>query len=483
MTTINRFLIATPLLVLSLPTLNAAEKSGAAKSPNIVLILTDDHGWSQMSQLMDPRVQDSVSNYLETPHMNRLASEGMRFTSGYSPAPLCTPTRRSILCGSATARCGSEFRSKWIPAEHMTIPKALKLANPDYRCAHFGKWGEQMISTSEQCGYDASDGMTGNNTGGMPATLGVKGGHENGPPHFIDNKDPKRTRTVTDRAIKFMQNQTKADKPFYVQLSYYAQHLSVVCTQETLAKYKAKGVPDRGYTQAWAAMMEELDHAVGRVLDAIDELGIEGNTYIFFTADNGGRGTIPGGDTNRKPTNHPLTGAKHSLYEGGIRVPFFVRGPGIKLGSVSHVPVVGYDFLPTFYNLAGGNGGREILTNDVDGVSFRSLFDNPQASLNRKDNAVYFHRPGRGFSVIRQGDQKLIVFWRRNGTVARRELYNIGENPVEKGRDIAADSEAIADAMQETLQAFLKSVSAETPGDIPKRRKRTKPAKTKEQSR
>lgn len=99
--------------------------------------------------------------------MDRLAAQGMRFTGGYSPAQLCTPTRRSILCGTSAARSGTEFLSPWIPADHMTIPKALKQANPDYHCAHFGKWGEQMISSPEECGYDVSDGHTGNATGGM----------------------------------------------------------------------------------------------------------------------------------------------------------------------------------------------------------------------------------------------------------------------------------------------------------------------------
>ena len=449
-------------------------------SPNFVLILTDDHGWSQTSQATDARVPASVSRYLGTPNMNRLTKEGMRFTSGYSPAPLCTPTRRSILCGASTARCGSEFKSKWVPAEHMTLPKALKLANSNYRCAHFGKWGEQMISTPEECGYDASDGMTGNNTGGMPATLGVKGGHEDGPPHFIDDDDAKRTRTVTDRAIRFMRDGTQTGRPFYVQISYYAQHLSVVCKQETLAKYEAKGTPDRGYTQAWAAMMEELDNGVGRVLDAVNELGIEENTYVFFTADNGGRGTVPGGDPSRTATNHPLTGAKHSLYEGGIRVPFLARGPGIAAGNVCHTPVVGYDFLPTLYDLAGGKGGREALTNDVDGVSFRKLFADPSVTkLGRLDGAIFFHRPGRRFSAIRQGVHKLMIFWQADGTVSRRELYDVGENPTEEGRDIANDHKAKADAMEATLLAFLKSVDAETPSDMaPKRKKRrAKPKK------
>jgi arylsulfatase A-like enzyme len=469
-------LLVLPLLpALCCCVLHASEASRPAGSPNIVLILTDDHGWSQLSERMDPRVPSSASQYLETPNMNRLANAGMRFTSGYSPAPLCTPTRRSILCGAATARCGSEFKSEWVPADHMTIPKALKMANPDYRCAHFGKWGEQMISTPDECGYDASDGMTGNNTGGMPQSLGVKGGHADGPPHFIDNEDPKRTRTVTDRAIAFMQNQDQANRPFYVQISYYAQHLSVVCTEKTLAKYQAKGVPDRGYTQAWAAMMEELDHAVGRVLDAIAEMGVEENTYVFFTADNGGRGTVPGGDVNRQATNHPLTGAKHSLYEGGVRVPFLVRGPNIAPGSVCHTPVVGYDFLPTFYELAGGRGGRDVLTADVDGISICRLLHDPTATVpGRRDQAIFFHRPGRLFSTIRRGDYKLMIFWRRDGAIARRELYDVGTNPVEEGRDIAGENEAQADAMQAMMLTFLGSVSAETPSDFPPRRKRSK---------
>jgi arylsulfatase A-like enzyme len=194
------FASALCLAAVAAPALAAptVDKAMAGK-PNIILILTDDQGWSQTSGLMDPRVKESRSGYLETPNMVRLANQGMRFTSGYSPAPLCTPTRRSILCGTTAARSGSEFKSSWVPADHLTIPKALKAANPDYQCAHFGKWGEQMISTPEECGYDASDGETGNNTGGMPSTLGVKGGHGDGPPHFIDNDDPKRTPSVTRR--------------------------------------------------------------------------------------------------------------------------------------------------------------------------------------------------------------------------------------------------------------------------------------------
>ena len=119
---------------------------GRKSQPNVVLILTDDQGWSQRSGLMDPGNPASGSNYLHTPAMDRIAQEGMRFTGGYSPAPLCTPTRRSILCGTSAARSGTEFASEWVPADHMTLPRALKLANPEYQCAHFGKWGERMIA-------------------------------------------------------------------------------------------------------------------------------------------------------------------------------------------------------------------------------------------------------------------------------------------------------------------------------------------------
>ncbi|MEM1295321.1 MAG: sulfatase-like hydrolase/transferase [Verrucomicrobiota bacterium] len=445
-------------------------------APNILLILTDDHGWSQVSKEMDPRTPESFSGYLETPNLVRLMDEGMRFTSGYSPAPLCTPTRRSILCGTSAARSGTEFQSpKWIPAEHLTIPKALKAANGEYRCAHFGKWGEHMISTPEECGYDASDGMTGNGTGGMPNTLGIKGGHEDGPPHFIDNDDPKLTRSMTDRAIAFMKEQAEADKPFYVQASYKAQHLTVVTSEDTLVQYLEKGTPDRAYTKAWAAMMEELDQGVGRLLDAIEELDLDGETYVFFTADNGGRGTVPGGkeDGGQLPPNFPLTGAKHSLLEGGIRVPFLARGPGIEPGSLSHVPVVGYDFLTTFQDLAGGQ--PDALSSEIDGVSIAPLFAEPNAKLDRSQEALFFHRPRRLISTARQGDYKLILSWNTSGEVASREFYDVGENPRElEERNLIEQEPEQAKALETRLLNHLAEVQAEKVMDAPKKKPKKK---------
>jgi arylsulfatase A len=440
----------------------------AEPRPNILLILSDDHGWSQVSQTMNPGVPEAQSSYVRTPNIDRLGREGLRFSSGYSPAPLCTPTRRSILCGTTAARSGSEFASRWRPADHLTIPKALKQVDPAYRTAHFGKWGEQMNASPEEVGYDASDGLTGNVTGGMPNSLNkgnASAGHNNTAPFYTNQPDPKLTGHVTDRTVAFMRDSVRSGKPFYVQASYYAVHLSIVCREETLKRVQARGEPDRQYTPAFVAMLEEMDAGIGRLLEGVKQLGIEGNTYIVFTADNGGRGTVPGFDPTRLPANHPLTGAKHSLYEGGIRVPFVVKGPGIPAGQVCHVPVAGYDLLPTFYDWAGGTAP---LPADVDGVSLKPLLRNPaMTTLARPAEGLFFHRPGNRVSVIRQGDFKLLLNWDRQGKVASRELYRVAPDPREQGRDIAAKEANRVARMEATLLAYLKSVKAETVQSLP----------------
>lgn len=440
-----------------------------AASPNIVLILTDDQGWSQRSEPMDPNVPNSLSTYLETPHMNRLAQEGIRFTSGYSPAAVCTPTRRSILFGTSSVRSGGEFRSAWQPSKHLSLPQAIKQANPAYQCAHFGKWGELMAITPEEAGYDLSHGMTGNGTGGMPGSLGFKRGAEGAPEYIIDNEDPKRTPTITNDAIKFMKANVEAEKPFYVQLSYYATHLTSVTREKTYQKYLKKGVPDRGYSQAWAAMMDDLDFGIGRLLDAVEQLEIRDNTYIFFLADNGGRATTPGGSKDRKPTNFPLNGYKGNLYEGGIRVPFMARGPGITAGSLCRTAVTGYDLFPTFYDLIGG---QQNLPEEVDGVSLKPLLDDPEnGRLDRPEGAVFFNKASDRMSSIRDGDYKLIVFWTKNDAFEKRELYNLAIDPLEK-KNLANKERDRADALQEKLLTFMKKVDAEMPTTAPPRGQR-----------
>ena len=430
-----------------------------ADSPNIILILTDDQGWSQRSGLMDPDNPQTGSSYLHTPAMDRIAKEGMRFTGGYSPAPLCTPTRRSILCGTSAARSGTEFASKWVPADHMTLPRALKLANPKYQCAHFGKWGEKMISSPEECGYDVSDGHTGNVTGGMADKMQ--------PAHIVE--DPKRTGSVTDRTIKFIQKQTKAGKPFYAQVSYYAVHLRTELRQASLEKYQKKGAPDRAYSQGWAGMLEELDRGIGRLLDELDTLGISENTYVVFTTDNGGRGTVPGGNTNSPAPNVPLSGAKHSLLEGGIRVPLIVRGPSIKAGSVCRVPVVGYDFLPTFYALAGGKGD---FSEELDGGSFVPLFSDPETdSVKRPIDGLIFSRPRQRMAAIRAGKWKLLAKINAKREIQSFKLFNVVEDIAEKN-DLFTTQADKAKQLQARLKTYLETVV--DPSPTAKQRKNAK---------
>ena len=430
-----------------------------ADSPNIILILTDDQGWSQRSGLMDPDNPQTGSSYLHTPAMDRIAKEGMRFTGGYSPAPLCTPTRRSILCGTSAARSGTEFASKWVPADHMTLPRALKLANPKYQCAHFGKWGEKMISSPEECGYDVSDGHTGNVTGGMENKMQ--------PAHIVE--DPKRTGSVTDRTIKFIQKQTKAGKPFYAQVSYYAVHLRTELRQASLEKYQKKGAPDRAYSQGWAGMLEELDRGIGRLLDELDTLGISDKTYVVFTTDNGGRGTVPGGNTKSPAPNVPLSGAKHSLLEGGIRVPLIVRGPSIKAGSVCRVPVAGYDFLPTFYALAGG---KDDLSKELDGGSFVPLFSDPETdSVKRPIDGLIFSRPRQRMAAIRAGKWKLLAEVNAKREIQSSKLFNVVEDIAEKN-DLFTTQADKAKQLQARLKTYLETVVDPSPSA--KQRKKAK---------
>jgi len=437
------------------------------KKPNILFILTDDQGWSQINTRMHPDVPESMSPYLETPALNRLAREGMVFSSGYAPAPICTPTRRSVQVGATAARCGTEFDSslrrqgEFIPHEHLTIAKALKQADPSYTAAHFGKWGELMISTPEQCGYDASDGMTGNRDGSL-------GAYRNQDGYFLV-EDPKRTSSVTARAIDFMKSAVRDGRPFYLQVSYYAVHSRIELLEKTLEKYRQKGVPDRAYTQAWAGMLEELDQGVGRLLDAVDMLNIDENTYVFFMTDNGGAGMPPNTVRGPLPVNHPLKRSKLFLWEGGIRVPFLVRGPGVPQGAYCHEPVAGYDLLPTFYDLAGG---EQALPDEVDGVSLRPLLDNDPATVfTRRFGALIFHRPnarnGDNASAIRQGHHKLYVTWKEGGSldangIASRFLFDLSKDIGEEN-NLYEENRELAAQLEKKLLDYLKAVNAEKP--------------------
>jgi len=474
--------LLTALLLAPLAALHATETSTSVP-PNIIFILTDDQGWADLNLPMDPAVPEGACSYFHTPNMDRLAGKGMRFSSGYSSAPLCTPTRRSIQFGMTPARQrGTEFIGDFSPKGHLSIPQALKRANPSYRCAHFGKWGEVISGTWKKhpeiagyqesdpdteanptaMGYDESDGLTSNGTGTFyHPTYRPKDAHRN----WIcePDADPKRTFSVTRRSIAFMDRQVREKHPFYLQVSYYAIHTAYQARQATLDKYAGKGEPPRQVMAGIAPMLDDLDTGVGQLLDAIDKLGIGENTYVFFSSDNGGEpGRMPAERQSQPARNHPLRMTKQYLYEGGIRVPFIVRGPGVKAGAVCREPVAQYDLLPTFYDLAGG---REPLPAEIDGGSLRPLLEDPASgAVKRMMTGLVFHRPllkAQPHSAFRVGDFKLVITWSGPWQIARHELFNLAKDIGEK-QNLAETMPGKADEMSATLIAYLKSVNAET---------------------
>jgi arylsulfatase A len=436
----------------------SAPAAQPVKKPNFILILTDDQGWTSSSQFMNTNIPDSRSDYFETPNIQRLASLGVRFSNGYAPCALCCPSRRSIQFGQTPARQGDLFFKenyhpdyKNVPA----IPQILKSISPEYRAAHYGKWDLRAGIFPEDLGYDESDGNTGNRNGDMNSTKQTK---------FSDLfllADPKRIETITDRAVNFMDRQTKAGHPFYLQVSHYATHVDIQAKEETYRKFLAKKKGTIHDNPGWAAMLYDLDTGIGRILDQIEKLGIADHTYLILMADNGGVEFIPPVNNKFDPpsafkkhtNNYPLRGGKWTLYEGGIRVPFMVTGPRIKPGSQCDIPVTGWDILPTLADLAGN---VQSLPDNLDGTSFRSLLENGnEGTFNRKNDELIFHYFGKSHSAILAGNYKLIKFWNLNKT----ELYNL-KNDLGEINDLSKNEPGKAKELEAKLMSYLKEVNA-----------------------
>ena len=432
----------------------------SGKSPNFVLVYMDDLGWAETSVEMIKGREDTRSDFNRTPNVERLAREGMVLSACYSPSALCAPSRNSLLHGMTPSRLRytvlSAVEAKKQYLGQITIPQALKKANPNYMTAHFGKWHNESIKPTE-AGYDVTDGPNGNGPGDFD---------DDGKTHLPDD-DPKRIFSLTDKSIKFIKEQVADENPFYLQLSHYANHIWHDSLKKTREKYKKlpkgkkyekkDGMPDEEiplamYNHGWiinyAAMLDDVDRAFGTLLDAIDKLGIEKETYVIFTSDNGGgfRG------------NAPLKAGKGSLYEGGIRMPSFVRGPGIKSGSYCQVPIVQWDFLQTFYDLAGGS---ELLPEDLDGGSLRDIFkrgDRGRVKRNTRD--LIFHFPwhtGVAESVIRSGKYKL----RKDLDSLEIELFDLDKD-LGENNNLAADMPGLVQKLDRKRANYLQKVNAET---------------------
>ena len=428
-------------------TARATEKN-LPQRPNIILLLSDDQDWNGLSTRMHPDIPESASDYYETPHLAKFAAGGMRFSNGYAPAPVCSPTRISLLTGMTPARLGWTKAAppeqshkliegdsrKAIRDDETTFAELLRRAG--YATAHFGKW-HLLGGGPERHGFEVSDGDTGNRDADA---------------HTDPN--PVDIFGMTDRAEAFIEKNSQAGKPFYLQMSYHALHLPQNALRSSLAHFQSKPPGQLHSDAARAAITRDLDTGVGRLLDTVRALGLDKNTYIVFMADNGG-----GGGKGGKRRASVLSGGKGGLAEGGIRVPFLVCGPGITPGSWCHKPVIGYDWFPTFCHLAGV---KESLPEKLDGGDLLPLLMGKSTSVERSDADLVFHFPhyqgDAPQSAIREGDFKLVLYYEDNS----RRLFDLSKDAAEK-HDLSNSQKDDADRLEAKLRARLAEAEARMP--------------------
>jgi arylsulfatase A len=450
------------LAAVLLPATTDAARAEHPPRLNFVFILIDDMGWRDLGCY--------GSTFHETPNIDRLAGQGMRFTDAYAACPVCSPTRASILTGKYPARLhltdyltGRSDRPsqkllrpkvrQYLSLDERTIAKELK--ERGYVSASIGKWhlGGEAYSPVKH-GFDVNVGGT--ITGSPP------GGHFHFRTPTLTARDDKEylTDRLTEEAEKFMEQ--NKERPFFVYLSHYAVHIPLEAKKHLLAKYQAKAKPSDGQTNAlYAAMVESVDDSVGRVMKKLEQLGIADRTVVFFTSDNGGL-SVEEGPNTPATSNAPLRAGKGFLYEGGIREPLIVKWPGVtQPGSMCRIPVCSIDFFPTMLQMAGATADSTL----VDGVSLVSLL---RQTGEWKREALYWHYPhysnqgGRPSGAIRQGDFKLIEFIEDG----RRELYNLREDIGEKS-DLAASMPGKAETLHAMLKTWRRSVSAQMPTPNP----------------
>lgn len=450
--------------------LNAKEPDAGVVRPNIVYLLVDDLGWSDLGCY--------GSNLHETPNIDRLARQGMRFTDAYASASVCTPTGAALMTGEHPARLHMTIwregaknpprKFKIIPPatvedlqrEKVTIAERLKSAG--YYCAHLGKWhlGDAAHYPETQ-GFDFSIGGT---HWGCPPTFfypfrGEMFGDYRYIPGLSAGKDGDYlTDRLTDEAIDVID--TVKDRPFFLYMAYYTVHFPIEGKPELVDRYKKKLHPRLRHTNAhYVAMAHSLDESVGRILARLKKHGIDDNTIVILTLDNGG--FI--GNWKEQPVvsnNSPLRSGKGSLYEGGVRVPLLVRWPGVtQPGSTSREPVVLTDTYRTILDAARLEVAAEQLSDD--GVSLTPILKDPAAMLDR--GALYWHYPHyysttSPVSAIRAGDWKLLEYLEDG----RLELYNLHDDLGEKV-NLAERLPERRNELADKLRQWRKAVDAQMP--------------------
>jgi arylsulfatase A-like enzyme len=463
---------------------DGGSRGPSPKRPNFVFILIDDLGWADLGCY--------GSTFYETPNIDRLAAQGMRFTDAYAACPVCSPTRASIMTGKYPARLGitqwiggaqkPTAYQEYMPLEEVTIAEALKEAG--YATGFVGKW---HLSTRDETRWNyypdrqGFDVNIGGDWSGQPPTYFYpyerrKRKLETMP--LGGKKGEYLTDRLTDESVKFLE--ANKDGPFLLYLAHYAVHTPLESKKELANKYKAKveelpepnGPHERpvygrfGTRQVqdhpiYAGMVQSVDESVGRVLDKLAALGLDNNTIVIFMSDNGGLSTVP----REGPTcNLPLRAGKGWLYEGGIREPMLIKWPGVvKAGSLCHEPVTSTDFYPTMLEMADLPLRPQ---QHMDGVSLVPLLKE-SGMLQRE--AIFWHYPhyhgsgNRPSGAVRAGDYKLIE-WYEDGRV---EMYNLADDLGEQN-DLASDRPLQAAELRRMLHEWRDKVNARMPEGPPR---------------
>jgi arylsulfatase A len=449
-----------------LSTMAAAPLLRAQNAPplNFIFILIDDMGWRDVSY--------NGSEFFETPNIDKLAAQGMRFTNAYAACPVCSPTRASIMTGKYPARLGitnflpgthhlphsrliAPLSRQELPLEEVTIAEALKTAG--YRSAAIGKWhlgGPDFYP--EKQGFDVNVAGT---QAGSPKSYFFPQWTPN-PPITADPGAYLPDR-LTDSAIDFIKD--NRSKPFLVYLAHYSVHIPLEAKEEMIERYRKRIKPGALQNNPiYAAMVASVDESVGRIVKALEDLKLDDRTALIFMSDNGGLASAE--YKGQTPTsNKPLKAGKGFLYEGGIREPMIVKWPGVtKAGSQCDVPVISTDFYPTMVEMAGV---RNDPGNPADGVSIVPLLK--QSGLPKRD-AIFWHYPhysnqgGRPGAAMRQGDFKIIE-WYEDGSV---ELYNLHDD-IGETRNLAVQMPGRARDMKTRIDAWLKEMNPEMPKPNP----------------
>ncbi|MFN3193153.1 MAG: sulfatase [Aureliella sp.] len=439
------------------------------RPPNVVVIMADDLGWRDLHCYGNDEI--------DTPYLDQFATEGMLFTDAYAASPVCSPTRAAMMTGLAPARLritnhapghpdgfapdGATVReAEWVrnlSLSYVTIAERLKAQG--YASAHIGKWHLSHVERGKDSA--AKERTLRPEHQGFDVNIG--GTRRGGPPSYFspykndalpDGEDgeylPER---MADEAIHFVES--RKDQPFFLSWWPFSVHYPMEAREHVIEKYRArKKIKDPAY----AAMIEGMDASIGRFLKALDDLGLRENTLVIFKSDNGGYN----GD------NRPLRGMKGMIFEGGIRIPWMVRWPGVVTpGTTCSTPVISTDVYPTIMDAIGGQGdaGSEMASPAIDGKSLVPLLR--QAGDWDRD-ALYFHYPNYAFhkknrlaSAVRVGDFKLIKRY-DDGSL---ELYNLKNDIGEQENLVESDPERVGE-MSQMLENWLDETGASLPTPV-----------------